>query len=70
MEESVRLHEWVREVLMEFPGARNLDGKPDDVIIMRCLELVGNQPEVLSGALRRMHHAGKAPTKSWAWFPL
>jgi hypothetical protein len=69
MEEALRLHEWTREVLMEFPGAASLSGAPDDAIIKRCLDLCESQPEVLSGALRRMHHAGKAPTKSWAWFP-
>lgn len=66
--EAVRIHEWTREVLMEYPGARELPGRPDDGIIKGCLLAVGGDPEMLSKCLRAMHLANKAPKTSWAWF--
>ena len=66
--EAVRKHEWTREVLIEYPGARELPGKPDDGIIKGCLHAVSGDTALLTKCLRAMHLAQKAPKTSWAWF--
>jgi hypothetical protein len=57
---------WMREWLKNYPGAKHLAGVPDDPICQRCL--TAGTPEEIAAALRAMHKAGKAPSKSWAWF--
>lgn len=66
--EAVRIHEWTREVLTQYPGARELPGKPDDGIIKGCLHAVNGDTALLAKCLRAMHLAQKAPKTSWAWF--
>src|SRR5262249_13509195 len=58
-----------RAQLVNYPGARKLPGGPDDEILGRCLNLAGNDTDVLFQALRRMAIARKEPSSSWAWFP-
>jgi hypothetical protein len=69
MEKRLQEHEWMRDVLMSFPGANALHGKPDDVIVNRCLELGRNDIPAIRLALEAMGKAGKRPASSWAWFP-
>jgi hypothetical protein len=69
MEKRLQEHEWMRDTLMSFPGANALHGKPDDVIINRCLELGRNDTPAIRLALEAMGKAGKRPASSWAWFP-
>jgi hypothetical protein len=71
MKARLELHEHVKQALITFPGAERLPGKPDDLIIGKCLELANEDETILAAALVRMAKAGngKRPTTSWAWFP-
>lgn len=59
----------VLELLVEFPGAVGLPGKPDAFILDQCIRLSDGSMERLVGALRQMFLANKRPSISWAWFP-
>jgi len=68
-EEAIRKHEWMREVLTEYPGSQGLPGKPDDGIIKACLFAADQDLDVIRKALKEIHEAHKRPSTSWAWFP-
>lgn len=56
-------------LLSEYPGAKTLPGKPDEVIVNRCLALAHGDVDELARAFRALHLSGKKPDRSWAWFP-
>jgi hypothetical protein len=60
------LIEWMRQALIDYPGAAQIAGKPDEAICRNCLQ--AGTPDQISAALIEMHRAGKYPSKSWAWF--
>ncbi len=68
-EEAIRKHEWMREVLTEYPGSQGLPGKPDDGIIKACLLAADQNLDAIRNALKEMYIAHKKPSTSWAWFP-
>ena len=68
MEKQVADHEAARRWISDYPLAAKLPGKPDDEIISRSLQAAGGI-EPLCQSLRAMSNAGKAPDRSWAWFP-
>ncbi len=58
----------VRIALMEFPGARKLQGMPDDSLLIKCCAMAGNNVDELAKALRGLALSGKKPELSWGWF--
>lgn len=60
---------WAQQKIGEYPGAQFLPGKPDSVIVEKCLKIAHGDPHSLARALNSMYKAGKKPDISWAWFP-
>ncbi len=58
----------VRLCLMEFPGAKKLQGMPDDSLLIKCCAMAGNNVDELAKALRGLALSGKKPELSWGWF--
>lgn len=74
MERRLQLHENVRMMLMRYPGAQQLIGKPDDEVIGKCIAIAQRHPQVteeesIHAALSEMLRGHKAPASSWMWFP-
>jgi len=60
--------EVAEQFLSDYPSA-NLPGKPDAVIVAKCLAAAHGDVDLLGRALREMWIKGKKPATSWAWFP-
>lgn len=63
-EEETAVATWLKE----FPGSGKLPGEPDREIIQKCLQL--GTADKIKWAMRELGIARKAPSRSWAWFPV
>lgn len=66
---SIQIWEAAEDLIGKYPGTESLPGKPDQIIVSRCLEVSGWDLDVLAETLRKLFLSGKTPNQSWAWFP-